>query len=140
MSKHLQEMGIFANPKVGWVNDGDWDGVASHAWIEYSGKKTDVSLGYTLRPDAQPTGNMLVHDRTIRKGMATYQYFENDDPEAIKRLARLSNDPQYSEIVSAKEIEHKYMLSIAESREFDSYLSKAPSGLQYNDICKLINT
>ena len=29
---------------VGWINDGQWEGAASHAWLEYHGKKTDISL------------------------------------------------------------------------------------------------
>lgn len=138
MSKYLHEIGIKVKPVIGWVNDGTWDGVASHAWIEYQGKKTDVSLGYTLRPDAQPTGSMIVHDRPIRKGMAMYCYFRNDDKDALERLEKLRADPQFSRMVMEKDAQHRYMLSIAESGNFDTYLSQAPAGLRYHDICELL--
>lgn len=92
MTKYLSTKGVTVTPKIGWVNDGTWQGMTSHGWIEYNGKKTDISLGCTSNPDAQPIGSMIVLDRVLRKGTADYRYFENDAPEVAAGLKYGSSD------------------------------------------------
>ena len=48
--------GIDVVPIVGWVNDGRDDFMISHAWIEFEGKVTDVSLTKTEYPEEQLSG------------------------------------------------------------------------------------
>jgi hypothetical protein len=36
--------GIENKLMVGWVNDGETDAMASHAWIEIGSKKIDIAL------------------------------------------------------------------------------------------------
>ena len=59
---------------VGWVNDGDWPGVTSHAWIELGGKKIEISLTRTEIPESQLPGDLLILDRIVRPGVAKYTY------------------------------------------------------------------
>jgi hypothetical protein len=48
--------GIIVEPVIGYINDGTDELLISHAWLEFSGKKTDVSLAVTSRPDINPPG------------------------------------------------------------------------------------
>lgn len=138
MSHHLRHKGIEVNPVVGWVNDGLWDGITSHAWIEYEGKITDVSLTATSNPDACPVGALLVHDYAVRPGVANYTYFRDEDPEVARRCNWLSAHPQLSEVHAEKLVEHKKIQRIAIEKKFAEYLAKAPVGGRYQDILALI--
>lgn len=140
MTRYLAEKGIQVTPVIGWVNDGTWDGVTSHAWIEYQGRKTDVSLTRTSHPAAQPTGSLIILDRTIRKGHVEYTYYKNDDPTVLKTLELLRVDPQLAPLQAQKEAQHLQMMEIARSniQGIDAYLSEAPEGSPYNDIMKLL--
>ena len=71
MAKYLESKGIRVDPIIGWVNDGQWDGVASHAWIEFLGKKTDVSLSYTLNPKLNQPDLQLYRIMSFIKGWST---------------------------------------------------------------------
>lgn len=112
--------------------------MASHAWIEYLGRKTDASLTYTLHPKAQPAGGLIIHDRTIRKGEVDYRYFNNDDPIAIEKLNKLREMADISDVLAQKEEQHLNMLKIVRDGTISEYLSKAPAGLGYSDISRLV--
>jgi hypothetical protein len=138
MTEFLERQNIIVTPVVGWVNDGTWDGVASHAWIEFSGKKTDVSLAYTDRPDAQPPGSVIILDFELRKGASVYTYYTDDHPEAQAALIRLRSNRELDAIRDHKEAEHQRMLGIAKSRTMMQHLSGAPAGLRYEDLVQLM--
>lgn len=140
MSKYLESVGIAVTPVVGWVNDGTWQGVASHAWIEYRDKITDASLTYTKHPEAQPTGGLIILGREVRKGMTTYTYFPHSDETAREKLESIRNDAELHSLVQATEERHKTMLMIAQSRSFDQYLANAPSGYRYEDLCRIVKS
>ena len=70
--------------------------------------------------------------------MVNYSYYKSDDPVVSESLKRLRLNPEISSVLTQKEEQHKHMMSVAESRGFESYLSMAPSGFQYRDICRLI--
>ncbi len=48
--------------------------MASHAWIEYNGKKTALSLSRTEHGEHQATGAFIVLYHVVRRGEATYTY------------------------------------------------------------------
>ena len=115
--------------------------MTSHAWIEFNGKKTDISLGYTSHPEAQPTGAVIAHDHVLRKGMADYTYYKNDQPEVQAGIQYMRSNPDLAAILAFKEKQHSHMLEIAKagSSEINNYLSMAPNGLQFADLARLVD-
>ncbi|MCM8857397.1 MAG: hypothetical protein LC539_17015 [Candidatus Thiodiazotropha sp.] len=138
MTRYLELQDIKIVPVVGWVTDGTWKGVTSHAWIEYKGEITDVSLTYTTHPKEQPTGALIVHGRILRKGKASYTYYKNDDPIALQKLEWMRTVPEFSGVLGHKENEHRFMLEIASSKSVKEYLSNAPVGGRFDDISRLV--
>jgi len=141
MTKYLANHGITVTPTIGWVNDGTWQGMTSHGWIEYKGKKTDISLGCTSNPDAQPIGSMIVLDRVLRKGTADYTYYENDAPKVAVGLKYMRSNPDLDDVLAHKEAEHATMIEIAGGgpKAIDDYLFRAPQGLKYDDLVRIVD-
>lgn len=110
MAHFLEQRGVHVTPVVGWISDGTWEGLASHAWIEYEGKKVDVSLVRTSDRENQPYGEMLVLGRVLRKGDVAYQYFQPGDPEIDLRNERVRSMPMLKVV-----FEHKLELMSAHS-------------------------
>ena len=138
MTRYLSLHGVQVRPIIGWVNDGTWQGMTSHAWIEFEGKKTDASLGYTSHPDAQPTGALIIHDRVMRTGMVDYNYYKNDDCAVQVGLDWMQGVPEFRSVLRHKEAEHAEMMVIASEDRIDTYLSKAPHGTTFADLARLV--
>jgi len=138
MTRYLQLQGIEVIPVIGWINDGQWDGVASHAWIEYQGKKTDASLTYTSEPSSQPTGGLIVLDREIRKGEVSYTYYSNEDSIAQAKLENLRAREDLRRLVQFKDEQHQIMLKIAANNAIDQYLANSPPGGRFADLASLV--
>jgi hypothetical protein len=138
MSQFLEGKGINVTPIVGWVSDGTWEGLTSHAWIEYEGKKVDVSLLKTSAREEQPYGEMIVLDRVLKKGDVSYQYFQPGDPEIRIRNEKIRSMPMLRAVFEHKVEEHRKMEEIASSRAFASYLNGAPQGGRYEDLLRYI--
>lgn len=141
MTRYLADQGVAVTPIIGWVNDGTWDGVASHAWVEYEGRITDVSMTRTSHPEHQPSGSMIVLDQILKKSGAEYTYYQNDDPRALKAVAMQRIDLQLGPVQAQKDDQHRQMLKIAEPGHLDridAYLAGAPSGLKFNDLKQLV--
>lgn len=140
MTHYLALKGIPVTPIIGWVNDGTWEGVTSHAWIEFEGKKTDISLVCTSHPDVQPTGALIIHDRIMRAGMASYSYHENGDASVQASLDWMRRDSDLTDVLRHKEAEHAEMIAIACENRIESYLAKAPPGTTFVDLVRLIES
>ncbi|MDT8992731.1 hypothetical protein RQP54_17800 [Curvibacter sp. APW13] len=139
MTKYLAIRGIEVVPVIGWVNDGTWPGVTSHAWIEYQGKVTDASLTLTSYPESQPSGALLVHDFIVRPGSAAYVYYDNKASEVASALQWISSQPQWADLQAFKEVQHASMLAIAQDeRRIDEYLASAPLGGRYEDLERIV--
>lgn len=138
MTLYLREKGIAVEPVIGWVNDGTWQGVTSHAWVEFKGRKTDASLGCTRDAALQPTGGLLVLDKIIRKGMADYLYFKNDDPAVQAGIDYMRGHPDLWAAIAFKRQQHGQMLAIAQNDQIAAYLSNSPPGGRYEDLSKLV--
>ena len=79
---YLLQRGIDTTPVIGYVNDGTDDIFMSHAWLEHQGKKVDLALGQTQRPDLNVPGDVLVLDYPIRRARS-YSYHLTKSPEAV---------------------------------------------------------
>src|SRR5260370_14820953 len=51
LHRYMRNRGIETKLIVGWVNDGETDARASHAWIEIGGQKIDIALTHTDFPE-----------------------------------------------------------------------------------------
>ena len=79
LSTYLRrEHSITAPVVVGYVHDGTGDVMTSHAWIEFDGKKTDISLTMTDEPSVQLQGQLIVLDQVLKAGHA-YTYDRAQD-------------------------------------------------------------
>jgi hypothetical protein len=127
---------------VGWINDGTGPTMASHAWIEYRGKKTDIALTLTEHPEAQPPGPLTILGETWIPGKATYTYHLEPSSDAVDALTRMRRKlpPAFATAIAAKEEEHLQMHARSlNSALVDAYLNDAPADRSYAAIAKAIS-
>lgn len=122
-----RERGIKATPVVGYVNDGTDDIMISHAWLDYRGRKTDLTLHVLEHHKALHNGPVMVLDRPIRPGKATYSYHRERSVAGLLAVQQMMTDPQISSVVRHKEEEHLRMTAISKSAGLiDAFLDGAP--------------
>jgi len=134
---------IHVDPIVGFVNDGESEAMASHAWVEFGGKKIDLGLTLTKDSDAQPSGPLLILDRQFTAGRAIYTYHYQRNANAERQIQILLQKPKfdirYKEIIRIKELEHEAMQRIARNKELiRDFLDTAPDGFSYEAIKQLV--
>jgi hypothetical protein len=136
-----QEHQVNAEPVVGYVNDGTKDFMISHAWVEFSGRKIDLGLTATEHPDVQLEGPLLILDRSITQGKASYTYHRERSAAAHAQVQKLMALPAYKEMLAANEAEHAPMAAVAESPSLiRTYLDTAPDGLGYERLAQRVRT
>lgn len=130
--------GIIVEPVIGYVNDGTDEVLMSHAWLEFSGKKTDVSLAFTSRPAINPPGQLIYLDRVFGRGRVYSYHREMSETgrAALERFRITGN----AAMVDHKEREHAQMLAMAEDRRgIRAYLDSAPKGMTYKELVARIS-
>jgi hypothetical protein len=136
---YLLERGIQAAPVVGYINDDTDDVFVSHAWLDYQGKKTDLTLGRTERPDLNRPGDVLILNFPFRRA-GKYTYHLTKSPEAIAIENDWLGDKYRGALVRHKAVEHEAMsrraLDPAVMRKFPD---SAPDGLTYGRLASIIN-
>jgi hypothetical protein len=135
-----EKYGIKVDLIVGWMNDGEWAGVASHAWLEMGGKKVDIALGRTDRPHDQPPGDVVILDRVIRPGIARYTYYREPPGEALTWISdSIARGELPAWVVEEKNREHAQMLHLSKTREgVQTYLRECPSDRSYPALARLL--
>jgi len=130
--------GIIAEPTIGYINDGTDDIFMSHAWLAFRNKKTDLSLTMTSRPEINPPGQLIYHDRVFAQGhVYSYHREMSEGGKAALEEIRISSGV---EMVEKKEREHARMLKMAEDRsQIRTYLDSAPKGMTYGEIAARIS-
>lgn len=118
---------------VGFVCDETSPVQMSHAWLEFDGAKTDVSLTITEHPSYVPTGGLLILDRVMQRGTASYTYHLTESPESIEAYAAdAKRHAGVREVRAMKEVEHAQMLVRAsDDAAMSAWLSGAPSRIGY---------
>jgi len=137
-----REYGIPTEAIVGWVNDGTGPIMVSHAWLEYRGKKIDLTLNITETPDVQIPGPVLILDMVLVSGQTTYTYHREPSARALAAYAEIYKRVPESmrNILLKKEQEHLLMLSTARSEELmTAFLENAPLGRDYRTIANAIS-
>jgi hypothetical protein len=131
---YLAEKGIGTVPVVGYVNDGTDDVMISHAWLEYNGKKTDVTLFTTANAELNRPGPISFLDRIVRNGHA-YTYHLDQTPPGLAAEIQFLRDPRAAEIINQKRAEHAAMLGRAKDASvMRIFLDFAPDGFTF---CKI---
>lgn len=130
--------GIIVEPVIGYINDGTDEVLMSHAWLEFSGKKTDVSLAFTSRPEINPPGQLIYLDRVFGRGQVySYHREMSEAGRAALEEFRITGN---AAMVDHKEREHAGMLAMAEDHgRIRTYLDSAPKGMTYEEIVARIS-
>lgn len=132
-----REKGIETTVVVGWINDGTTPLMISHAWLEFGGKKTDITLTHTEHPDVQLTGELIILEHVVRSGRVKYTYHRQRSMEAVIALQKLREEMPWS--VDAKEAEHLQMEEMSESEAMiQKYLNAAPDDRNYDALAQLL--
>lgn len=136
---YLMEKGINTTPVIGYVNDGTDDVYMSHAWLEYEGKKTDLTLARAERPELNPPGDILIQDFPFRRARK-YTYHTTKSEAAVAVEKDWLKDPRSAGIVRQKAVEHEAMEKRARSaEEMRTFLDGAPDGITYDRIKSIID-
>ena len=138
MHEYLKEKhGVDTEPVIGYVNDGTDDIMISHAWLEYAGKKTDVSLAVTEHPEISPAGQLIVLDKVIKSGHR-YSYHTQMTPAGLLAMERIRASGN-SAIVDHKAAEHLTMVARAKNPNLiRAYLDAEPNGFDYEKITQIV--
>lgn len=141
LQEHLRRQhNIQTEVVVGWINDGEWDGAASHAWLEYQNKKTDISLHKTSRPDAQPSGDLIILDNVVKRGDCHYTYWRELPAAAEEELRQMgSSSHEVAEIIAHKDREHAKILALAKlPNGAEEYFREAPPQCRYEYLARVV--
>jgi len=134
-----QELGIAANAVVGFVNDGTDELYASHAWLEFRGQRTDLTLCRPMSPEVQKRGQLVIHGRVIAEGWARYTYHMHQPAEGLRVIERMRSDPLTRSMFAEQEELHLRMVATARDNALiRAFLDGAPDGLTYDRIAAAV--
>ena len=129
--------GIITLPVIGYVNDGTDDVMISHAWLEYDGKKTDVSLAVTAHPDVSPAGELIILDQVV-KGGHRYTDHSHMTTAGLLHLQKMRTTGHQA-VVDHKLEEHLIMTARSKNPDLiRPHLDREPNGFVYDKIAELI--
>lgn len=135
---YLADRGVATTPVIGYVNDGTDEIMVSHAWIELGGRKTDLTLGRTERPDLNLPGDVLILDYPFRPGHG-HTYHLEPTPEALAVEKRWLKEPDAAVLIKHKAAEHKRMIRLSKNpNEMRVFLDSAPDGLTFARLTSII--
>lgn len=135
-----REKSVEVETVIGYVNDTTSALMSSHAWIEYNGKVTDISLTRTEYAQAQPRGHLLILGRIVYPGEVAYSYHRERSPEALDFLRGLEKLGPLGPI-QHKEQEHQQMASASRSDSGAlAYLNAAPPDRTYAALKRLLES
>lgn len=131
-----RDLHIDAPAVVGYVCDQTTPLRMSHAWLDFGGRKTDVSLTLTEFPKLQLPGGLLVHDQVILEGPARYTYHSDQSADSLQQIASAkAAEPVIRTVLDAKDLEHREMHARAgDDDSMWAWLQGAPDHISY---CRL---
>ena len=107
------ERGIDARAVVGFIREGREPLMQPHAWLDFGGKKTDLSL--VLKP---VPGDLIVLDEIWVRGEVSCTYHREQSSEAKARAEEVRQGSREGAAeIGRKELEHREMLVLAASDE-----------------------
>ncbi|MFL9709346.1 hypothetical protein [Methylobacillus sp. Pita1] len=135
-----RELGIYTNPVVGYVNDGESELMISHAWLEYEGKIIDITITRTEVPEIQIEGSLLILDHEWKKGKGKYSYHYDKTDFAKQADSDLAQSEFGRKALRVKEDEHLRMHEMmSNDDEIEKYLNSAPHPQSYISFSKVLS-
>lgn len=111
----------------------------SHAWLDYNGRKTDVTLARTERPDIMPIGQVIILDRVVHSGHA-YSYHLEQSARGLAAETGMLQEPQSAEVVNMKRAEHLAMTARAnDASVMRTFLDSAPDRMTFDMLKAVVN-
>lgn len=139
LSAYLKrEEGILVRPVVGYAWDQGTPARMSHAWVDFEGTITDISLTITEVPEVQIPGQLTILGRVIQPGRAEYTYHLKDSTDSIDSVAKaITEVPQLAAVLAMKRREHEEMSRLAENQyAIEQFLKSAPPHLSYEVLAR----
>jgi len=134
-----QEYGVHTNAVVGFVNDGTDELYASHAWLEFRGQRTDLTLCRPLNSGVQRRGQLVIHGRVIVEGWSQYTYHLQRPSDGLRVIEQMMADPSTRPIVAEQDGLHLRMVNtVKDNALIRAYLDGAPDGLTYDCIATAV--
>lgn len=131
-----EKHGVITSPVIAYVNDGTDDIFISHAWLEFNGKRIDVSLAIT-DPRIGVAGQLIILDRVMKAGHE-YGYYREVPEAGLKENERLRLTGMRA-LLESKEKEHEAMCHrVNDDDAIRSYLDAEPNGFDFQKIASLL--
>jgi hypothetical protein len=136
---YLAELGIQTTPVIGYINDGTDDIMISHAWLDYKGKKTDITLANTQDLDINPIGQVVVLDRVVHNGHV-YSYHPDQSAKGLAAEVGMLSDPESAGVVHMKRAEHIAMTARAKDASvMRTFLDAAPDRMHFEMLKAVVD-
>ncbi|HCN47048.1 MAG TPA: hypothetical protein DIT18_16495 [Pseudomonas sp.] len=133
-----KERDIDVKVVVGWVGEDSWRGVASHGWVEFGGRRIDISLTRTEDPQTLPTGDFILLDRVVLQGRAAYRYYREIPEQAKEAMIQLALNPESAATSKLAHGRHRQMLAMVDDEAaIDRYLDSVAGGMDYRSLALL---
>jgi hypothetical protein len=128
-----RERGIDATAVVGFISEGAEPLMLPHAWLEFGGKKTDLSLAFRSVP-----GDLLVLDEICLRGEVSFTYHREGSSQTKAEAVEVGRSSRKGAAqVERQELEHREMLRRATNdEEMWAFLRDAPKRHGYDAIVK----
>lgn len=111
----------------------------SHAWLEYGGRKVDLTLHLTEAPDVQLPGALIVLDQVLRPGIVRHSYHRERTLAGIVQDEKMMRDPHLAALLKHKAVEHQAMSERARDPDLMTrYLESAPEEMGYEAMAEVL--
>jgi hypothetical protein len=133
------EHAINGEAVIGFVNDGTDDLYMSHAWFEFHGQRTDLTLCRPLHPDMQKPGSLVIQGRVVVKGWKSYTYHQQRPREGVSLINKMMSNPTTRQMLIKQKDLHLRMSTTAQNNALIKlYLDGAPDGISYDAIAERV--
>ena len=129
------EFGIQVDMVMGWVLT-DTSLPIPHAWIEYNGKKTDISMGAAKKPNGDFAAPVIIHDFVFRAGGFDLSYVKQISHADRITQIDASNDPDFGPSYREHEEIHRQILAwhASPTGTTDYFATAEDPDLKYENI------
>lgn len=130
------------DPVIGFLGADDQIAQVSHAWVEFNGKKTDLSLAYrenVLAGDQMAPGEVLILDHVVRPGVR-HVYTREETAASLANKCRLrQKSPRLASIFEEEVTRHEIQETHGQSLEtILAFLNDTPDGITYDRMARTI--
>lgn len=137
-----KEHGISTEAVIGYLGSADQFAQLSHAWVEFNGKKTDLSLAYredALAGEPMPPGEVLILDHIARPGVP-HAYTREETADSIASKKRLQQQNPRTATLFEEETALRALVMTYQGNldTILSYLNDAPDGVTYDRMARII--